>query len=130
MPASLNLTDATECELPDARREINTDEDSPYVAESDIDRFYMLKGDILLTPGFLHSNIPSASIENGIDREIHIEWVSDDLEAFVSVWPGCQTATFVGKNYTSEKNEVEEFSLNEKTGFTPIRSKVSKFTDE
>lgn len=117
----------TEFGLHSARRVVNTDKDSPYVAQSDIDRFYMLKGDILLTLHFFNKNIPPASIENGINREIHIEWVSGDLEAFVSVWPECLTATFVGKNYISSENEVKKFALKEETGFYPIKSKVIDF---
>lgn len=118
---------ATELGLHSARRAINTDKNSPDVEQSDIDRFYMLKGNILLTLDFLNRNIPSASIENGINREIHIEWISDDLEAFVSVWPECRTATFVGKNYISGENEVEKFDLKEEAGFSPIKNKVINF---
>lgn len=113
--------------LHSARRAVNTDKDSPDVSQSDIDRFYLLKGDTLLTLDFFNKNIPHASIENGINREIHIEWVSNDLEAFVSVWPECRTATFVGKNYISGENEVKEFALKEETGFSPIKSKVIDF---
>ena len=109
------------------RRAINTDKDSPDVAQSDIDRFYMLKGETLLTLDFSNKNIPPASIENGINREIHIEWVLDDLEAFVSVWPECKTATFVGKNYISGENEVEKFELEEELGFSPIKNKIVNF---
>lgn len=120
----------TEFGLPSARRAINTDKDSPDVAESDIDRFYMLRGDSLLTLDFFNKNIPSASIENGIKSEIHIEWVSDDFEAFVSVWPECKTATFVGKNYISGKNEVEKFALNDETGFSLVKSKLINFFEK
>ena len=120
----------TEFVLPSARRAINTDKDSPDVAQSDIDRFYMLKGYTLLTLDFFNKNIPFASIENGINREIHIEWVSDDLEAFVSVWPECKTATFVGKNYISGEKEVEKFALNDETGFSLVKSKLINFFEK
>ena len=124
-----NIT-VSEFGLPSARRAINTDKESPDVAQSDIDRFYMLGGDILLILDLFHENIPFASIENGINSEIHIEWVSDDLEAFVSVWPECKTATFVGKNYISGEKEVEKFALNDETGFSLVKSKLINFFEK
>ena len=126
---SLNIT-VKELRLHSARRAINTDKDSPEVEQSDIDRFYMLEGDTLLTLDLFHENIPFASIENGINREIHIEWISDDLEAFVSVWPECKTATFVGKNYISGEKEVEKFALNDETGFSFVKSKLINFFEK